>query len=670
MNRENEFSTDEESNLSRPLISPLLRQGSLRSLNNSLDQFNDNNSRDFSWWKKRTQYYIPVFGWLPSYQLKNLPYDIRAGITVACLIIPQCISYGSLTLISPQHGLYAALIPSLMYSFFGTSRHLSFGPEALISMLVGSLIKDQQATFFLQHPDATEQDRVLFASMIACMCSIFVGALTLALGIFKMGYLDSLLSVAGLRGFISGAAIVIIFDTSITAVGLEKLASRQLPGTHTTFGTINFFIKNYKNIHPLTCYISAGSLIFLFVVLLIKRAIKNTPKEKVVFAGIIKAKHFSFILQIPEMLVLIITLIILSTHYNWSSKGVAIFGTVNSKLPSFKIPSIPDGTSGKDVLSASLTMLIIGVIESLIISREYANKNHYSVSSNRELVAYGVANIAGGFFSSYPAFGSLSRSKLNDKSHAKTQLSGLFTFLITLTFTAYLLHLLHNLPKAALSAIVIYTAISLLPPLPKNVSFLLKVRSYSDLFLLSVVMVSCLLISIESGVLVAISASVITVIKRTNLPKIKLLGLTHDNSGYLVPVHEEVDDLDVLHIEGVLIISVEEPLYFSNAFQLRARLNRLELFGDMRVHPSEDRILSPTRAIIFELSRMFEIDGSAIMILMGIVEEYKSRNVIICIAGCRNDAINMFNLSGMTELVGRNMFFPTVQSAIEYLQST
>ncbi|OMJ30070.1 putative sulfate transporter [Smittium culicis] len=669
MASEQAYSDNEELSLSRPLITRIIHQGSFINLNNTLESSTDNNLSGISWWKKRIQYYVPILGWLPSYQSSNLLFDLRAGITVACLMIPQCVSYGSITLISPRHGLYTALIPSLVYSFLGTSRHLSFGPEALMSMLVGTLVKDQQNVFFLENPDATEQERLIFASMIGCLCSIIVGLLTLTLGILKMGFLDSLLSVAGLRGFISGAAFVIIFDTWITGLGLEKLARDQLPGSHSILETIHFLKQNLEKVHTLTFYITLGSLAFLFFVLWVKKVIKNAQKDKSFVLGFIKADYLKFILQVPEMLVLLISLVILSTNGDWESKGVAIFGSVDSKLPSFRLPKVPQSSSKKDLLSASITMLVIGVIESIIISREYANKNHYSVSSNRELVAYGISNIAGGFFGSYPAFGSLSRSKLNDRSKGKTQLSGFITFLTVLTFTAFFLNSLSNLPKAALSAIVIYTAIGLLPPLPKTVKFLLKVKSYSDLLLLIVVLACSILISIESGVLVAISASIITVIKRTNLPKIKLLGLTHDNSGTLVPVHEEDDNLDVMHIDGVLIVSVEENLYFSNTIQLRTRLNRLELFGDMRTHPSEDRILSPMRAIIFELKKMVEVDGSAILILMGIIAEYKQRGIVICITGLRPSIVNVFDVSGMSKLVGERYFFPNVSTAVEYLQS-
>ncbi|PVZ96573.1 hypothetical protein BB558_007508 [Smittium angustum] len=302
-------------------------------------------------------------------------------------------------------------------------------------------------------------------------------------------------------------------------------------------------------------------------------------------------------------------LVLWSKHDDWASKGVKVFGLVETKLPRFKIPMLPTIADGKDVMSSALTMMVIGVVESVIISREYASRNHYSVSSNRELVALGMSNIVGGFFGAYPAFGSLSRSKLNEKSKGKTQLSGIITFTVVFAFVYSFLPLLQLLPRATLSAVVIYTMVGLLPPFPKSIIFLIGVRAWNDLILLVLVFLITVFVSVESGILFAISASVVVVIKRTNLPRIKLLGRVSGSTTEFHPIHESNDELRVSHIDGMLIVCVEEPLYFANTAQIRGRLNRLELFGDMRVHPSEDRRLPPTRAIVFEFSMMHSVDG-------------------------------------------------------------
>ncbi|KAJ2691115.1 hypothetical protein H4R19_006392, partial [Coemansia spiralis] len=167
---------------------------------------------DRGWWVQRIRYYVPIVGWLPGYDAGRLAVDVKAGFMVACLLIPQALSYSSLTQLPPVYGLYTALVPALAYGMLGTSRHLSMGPEALVSVLTGTLVKGQLVHLYAAHspaappPEAVER----FATGVASVVALLSGAFTFALGMFRLGFLDSMISESSLRGFISGTAIVII----------------------------------------------------------------------------------------------------------------------------------------------------------------------------------------------------------------------------------------------------------------------------------------------------------------------------------------------------------------------------------------------------------------------------------------------------------------------------
>ncbi|KAJ1997245.1 translation initiation factor IF-2, partial [Coemansia thaxteri] len=164
------------------------------------------------WWLRRIRYYVPIVGWLPRCSAGSLATDIKAGFMVACLLIPQALSYSSLTHLQPAYGLYTALVPALVYGMLGTSRHLSMGPEALVSVLTGTLVKSQLKHLYAAYsPNTPPADTVdEFSAAVASAVALASGLCTFALGMFRFGFLDSMISESSLRGFISGAAIVVL----------------------------------------------------------------------------------------------------------------------------------------------------------------------------------------------------------------------------------------------------------------------------------------------------------------------------------------------------------------------------------------------------------------------------------------------------------------------------
>ncbi|KAI8321460.1 hypothetical protein GQ54DRAFT_183268 [Martensiomyces pterosporus] len=637
------------------------------------------------WWSRRIRYYVPIVGWLPDYSLVNLAIDIKAGFMVACLLIPQALSYSSLTHLQPVYGLYTALVPALVYGMLGTSRHLSMGPEALVSVLTGTVVKSQLKHLYAAYKPNTPPDDAVdeFAAAVASVVALASGLFTFALGMFRFGFLDSMISESSLRGFISGAAIVILVGQTRIVLGLPSSNS-----VHSTpWNDLRFMLSHLNEVHAVTALVSLGALVFL-------RLLRITKKQ---------FSMAKWLQSVPDTLVVIILTTLISSVASLKSKyDVAVFGKVDGDLPQFSIPHIPAYVDAKDIVSSGITVTMIGVVESVIVAREYASRNHYAVSSNRELVALGVSNIVGSAFGSYPAFGSLARSKLNDRAQAKSQLSGIVAALLVLVSLLGLLPYLYHLPLGVLAAVIIDAVMSLLTATPRTIAFLVRVRAWPDLFLLVFICVSSVVASVEAGILLAVIISLVMVIKRSNMPRIKLLGRSTDNryefhpidshdSTHAVGAHRNSsssitdsqgdsqtddgdddgsydDDARVEHVEGVLIVRVEEPLYFANAGQLHARLNRLELYGDMRVHPSEDPRMKPTRAVVFDLVGMSDIDGSALEILLNIVSEYNRRQIRVAFARVCAPVCDLFERSGMAHKVGGDYEFSNIQEALSYLE--
>ncbi|KAH8550469.1 sulfate transporter family-domain-containing protein [Umbelopsis sp. PMI_123] len=603
----------------------------------------DEAPKDFwTTFRTRAKYYFPVLQWMPTYSFNLFTGDLLAGLTLSCLMIPQALSYATaLCKLEAVHGLYAIAFPAITYALFGMSRQLSMGPEASLSMLVGSAIAAQQ---HLEEDD----DPMKSALAISCLLTLFVGIFTFLLGIFRLGFLDSLMSRALLRGFITAVAIVVMVQQSITLLGLVELSEDWgISEASSTIDRLVFLAENITQIHVLTATVSAVACLVLFG------------------ARVIKAKFPSirWLQLLPEVLLVVVASIILTGIWRWDLQGLQVLGDIKaSGIPLPSIPDIPHRKHFKDVALTAGLISMIGFVESIVISKTFSSKHNYTVSANRELVAMGAANIMGGLFQGIPAFGSVARSKINDRAGARTQMAGLITGIIALLAILFLLPYLYYLPKAVLSSVIFIAVLYILFEAPEDIQFMLKIGAWRDITLFCLTFLATVVISLEFGTLLAVALSLLLTVKETSYPRITIMGRVKGTHNKFRPIKDGPDFIE--HIEDVLIVRIEEPLFFANTGQLKDRLRRLEVFGDMSIHPSESPRLRDRSFIIFDVSNMPEIDASAVQILYEIVASYRNRAVEVYFVKLRDNALELFIRSGLLEFVGRDHTFKKVSEAI------
>ncbi|KAJ3413325.1 Solute carrier 26 [Chytridiales sp. JEL 0842] len=594
-------------------------------------------SRLRTFWN-RVRYYVPILGWLPRYKFRYLQHDLLSGVTVACLLIPQGLSYAqALVKIPPVYGLYTSFVPLLVYAVLGTSRQLAVGPEALVSILVGAAIAEKSqlnppgvaqplppteggdaASFITLLGAATEPppgsgnpaNNVAESIAIANLMALMVGLFTFLLGFFRLGFLDSVLSRALLRGFVTAVAVVVVIDLGESLLGITAPVPPDGGGLMglgavkmmlmTVKAVVNeaniapiekliMLLENLDRTHMLTAIISGTSIFFLFLMKFLKSQFKTNK-----------------ILQaVPEILILVLLSTLFSAVFRWDEAGVQVLkdvqtGLVTPKLPNVSIPKV------RFYLLSAILISMIGFVESIAVAKTYSAKHNYAVSPNRELVALGSANIVSSCFGSWPAFGSLGRSAVNDAAGSRTQLAGLVTGLIILMTIQFLLPLFYFLPKAVCSSIIVVAALKLIEW--HDVGFILRLRAWSDFLLLLLTFFTTIIISIEVGTLISVGTSLLLVMKHTTKTRIAILGRTlvvDPVSGAVKskfrPMQSSLADEDagesgsglgkkkseVERVEGVLLIKIEEGLFFGNSGQLKDRLKRVEMYGDLGVHPGE-----------------------------------------------------------------------------------
>ncbi|KNZ81232.1 Putative sulfate transporter, partial [Termitomyces sp. J132] len=590
---------------------------------------------------KRVKYYIPSFAWIPSYSTTFIGGDLLAGLTVASILIPQSISYAtSLAKISPLAGLFSSAFPAIVYAFLGTSRQLNVAPEAALSLLVGQAISDIR--FDTHGEDGASEALGIAVSTI----------ITFQVGFFRLGFIDVVLSRALLRGFISAVAVVILVEQMIPMFGLVALQKIVKP--ETTIEKILFLLENaFTKLNPVTTMISFSAL----GVLLVLRNIKNSFKK------------YWFIYRVPEVLIVVIVSTFLSAEFRWDNDGVDILGSVSINA-GHSFLQIPLQSSTLKYLrrttSTAVMISVVGFLDSIVAAKQNAARFGHSISPNRELVALGVANVAGSFIpGTLPAYGSITRSRINGDVGGRTQMGSLTCSVVILLTTFFLLPYLYFLPKCVLASIICLVVFSLMLEIPEDVTYYWRMSAWVDLALMALTFFFSIIWNVEVGVVVSLIVSLLLVVHRSSRARMTILGRIPGTDRWK-PINENPEAEE--RSDGTLIVRIRENLDFANTAQLKERLRRLELYGVQKSHPSEAPRRQQASVLVFHLADMETIDASAAQIMFELLEEYKNRGVGLFITHLSPRPRETFSKAGIVDLLGADAFRESVADAIALVE--
>lgn len=604
--------------------------------------------------KSYWSYYIPAMAWIPHYQWKFLAGDVVAGVTLASFQIPVSMSYAnSLANVPTVSGLYGLVVPPLIYALLGSVPQMVVGPEAAISLVVGQAV----SPYLVDTRPDNHRNLSLDPEEVAGLIAGTGGAVLLIGGLLRFGFLDSVLSRALLRGFISAVGLTMIIDQLPAQLGLTELMHR-VTGTHpTSMGKLVFVVEYWREAHAPTTKVALTA----FAAIMALRITKRKYSSKV------RALHF-----LPEILLVVIVSTCLSDYFDLHHRaGLDIVGDIKPGRVKFELPITPARwLDFKTNFSASFFAAILGFFESTIAAKSLGSQYDINISTNRELVALGMVNLMGSLVSALPSFGGYARSKVNAASGAKTQMAGVVLSCVTMLSIAFLMPYFYFLPNCILSSIISVVGFSLLEEAPADIKFYWKICGYQDLATLFATMLFTLLWSVQTGIAVGVGMSLMRVIHHATRPRIQILGRVPGTNDFRNA--DEVPDL-LEAIEGCLIVKIPEPLTFVNTGDLRNRLRRLEFYGTMRIHPSYPRILDKQmfRYLILDMQGMTECDASAVQTLHELVFDYVNRGIRVIFVRMPMDRTirDRFEKSGITDMVKRSgaAYFETIDSAIRYV---
>ncbi|KIK61134.1 hypothetical protein GYMLUDRAFT_199896 [Collybiopsis luxurians FD-317 M1] len=604
--------------------------------------------------RKRIKYYIPSLGWIPNYSVSSIGGDVLAGLTVASMLIPQSVSYASsLAKLSPVTGLFSASIPAIIYAFLGTSRHLNVAPEAALSLLLGQAVDDIKHDVLSDDPtNGPHSDKgEALGIAVATVITLQIGLLSFLFGFFRLGFLDVILSRALLRGFIAAMAVIILIEQLIPMLGLVPLERLVHPAT--TVQKLLFLVEYLPDANFHTTIISFAAL----AALVILRSIKRLP--------VFRKMGWWWIYRMPEVFLVVVVSTILSAKYRWDEHDVDILGSVKV-VTSGTFVKFPLGSSNMKYLhrttSTAVVSAVVGYLDSMVAAKQAGSRYGYPIRPNRELVALGAANIGASFVpGTLPAFGSITRTRINGDVGATTQVASLVCAAVVLLATFFLLPLLYYLPRCVLASIITLVVFSLLQETPHDLIYYWRMSAWMDLLLLFLTFFLSIVWNVEVGIVVSLIISLLLVVHRSSKTRMSILGRIPGTDRWK-PINEIPEAEE--DVSGALIIRIREDLDFANTAQLKERLRRLELYGLDKTHPSEDPRRNQATVLVFHMADMDRCDASACQIFYELIEEYRSRGVGMYITHLRPGPLKAFERAGIVELLGEEAFQENVANAV------
>ena len=357
--------------------------------------------------------FLPCVEWLKTYNTRTFSDDLLAAVIVTIMLVPQSLAYALLAGVPAEVGLYASILPLVLYTVFGSSRTLAVGPVAVASLMtassIGALGLETQAEY-------------LQAAMILALLS---GLFLLLLGILRFGFLANFLSHPVVSGFITASGIIIALSQVRHILGIQADGD-SLPDLLTGLAA------NLGNINAPTLWVGLFALCFLFASRLwLKMLLLRVGVDEFVASLITKAA--------PVIAVLVT--IFWAALAGLGEQGVALVGEIPAGLPVLAFPGF-DLFLVRELLIPAILISVIGYVESVSVGKTLAAKRRQKINQNQELIGLGTANIASAFSGGFPVTGGFSRSVVNFDAGAQTPAAGFFTAIgiaiATMTLTEYL----------------------------------------------------------------------------------------------------------------------------------------------------------------------------------------------------------------------------------------
>jgi sulfate permease, SulP family len=544
--------------------------------------------------------WFPGLALFRGYRRSWLLPDVVAGVTVCLVMIPSVIAYAGLIGIPPQYGLYAALVPLLVYPLFGSSRQVIVGPDIAISLLMASAVVP------LAGGDGVR------AASLSAVVALLSGVFLFLGGRAKFGAVADFFSKPVLVGYMTGAALILM------ASQMGKLFGIPLKRTE-FFPSLAELTQRLPETDGPTLAVGAG---FLGLLLVLRRF---APKVPATLVGCVVAIAASWALGLEK-------------------HGVAVVGMFPRGLPRLAWPDV----TLRDVnalFPACIGVALLTYTECILLAKAFAEKHRYEVNANQELTALGVADFITGLFHGFAVTGSQARTTLSDAAGGQTPLVSLVAAATLAVFLSFLTPLIALLPVAALAAMLIYAGFGL-------VEFDVMRRIYryypKSSMLAALTTAGVLVGGVIPGILLGVTVSLIGLIDRISRPMDTVLREVPGHG-----FHDVGENVAGQTLPGLIAYRFYAPLLFSNVGYFCERVRALI-----------ERSPEPVRWLVLDAQAVTDVDVTASEALMALKEELEAKGIALKIARANRPLREILQRAGVTHDLGEGSFFPSVHGAV------
>lgn len=569
---------------------------------------------------------------MPTMQTGITPHlarDTIAALVLVVLLLPQSLAYAMLAGLPPQAGIYASLLPLLMYAMLGSSSNLSVGPMALIALMTAAATAKATGT--------------LSSWQAAMLLSLLSGIILLLMGWLRMGFMANFLSYPVTTGFIGAAGLLIVLSQCKHLLGITAYGDNAPQ-------ILSALYQELPNGNASTAAIGATALLLLLTIKQLAKRTHTTHHRT--------ARFFKWLHRIAPVIVTAAGILFVS-HNQWQiagpdwrhlGQGVSILRDIPTGIPTVHLPvsAVWNTHWLKELLLPATLIALVSFGQSVSMAQSLAARQRQRIQPNRELIALGACNAGAALSGGFPVTASLSRSATVYEAGAATRLHGAIAALFMVLASLFLLPLLYYLPHAVLAAIVISSVLPLI-----DIPAMIKPWRYAphDATAALLTFAITLLTGIETGLLLGVLASLLLHIYRSSTPHIAVVGLVPGTQHF-----RNVQRHSVQCTDNILGIRLDESLYFANARFLEDFINH-----HIALHPQ-------LRHVVLMCSGINDIDASGIKTLASIEQQLRDAGCSMHLSEVKGPVMDRLNKAGFSDNFSGTVYL-TQYAAIQALQS-
>lgn len=543
--------------------------------------------------------WLPALQWLRSYDRTWFRFDAVAGLTAAAVVVPQAMAYGSIAGLPLVVGLYTALVPLLVYAVMGTSRPLSVTTTSTIAILTGHALQEAA-------PGGTDATLLVAAGSLACL----VGAILLVASLLRLGIVASFISDPVLIGFKAGIGLTIVVDQ------IPKLL-----GVHFAKGHLFHDVISIVERLP---HASVPTMLVALTMLALQLGLQR------------------FLPRVPASLVTVATGITVSALVGLNRLGVELVGEVAPGLPSF---ALPDVSLFKELWPAAIGIALMSFVETIAAGQAFRASEEPRPEPNKELLAIGLTNLAGGFFRNLPSGGGTSQTAVNRRAGARSQVAGLVTAAVVVAVLCFLAPLVHLMPQATLAVIVVVPCVGMvkIPEFRAIWNTRLMEFSWAIASVAGVMLLGTL-----RGILVAVILSLLALSFHGSRRPLFVLGRKPGTDVFRPRSKEHPEDE---FFPGLLIVKTEGMIHFANAQRVG------DLFWPLVAEYKP-------RVVVLDCSAIPDLEYTALKMLTEGERRLQQLGIKLWLAGLNPEPLQLIQRSALGQKLGRAGMYFNVDIAV------